>query len=684
MMAAAHAANPNPNLAAALDYARRGWRVVPILPGAKRPSIAAWVTDSTTDPGKITRWWTARPDHGVGIVTGIHTGLWVLDVDVADGKTGDETLDQLEAAHGRLPDTVEAVTGSGGRHLYFNMPAGVVITNDAGKRLGHGLDVRGEGGQVVAWPTVHPATGRRYEWEVEHGPDDVDVADAPGWLLALLTEEPDDPTPPAPPRPHDPTTPGSDYEARTTWNDLLPADGWTYLETKRRRDGTPYQAWARPGVDHVSATVNAMGTDRLKVFTSSVAWLDENASYSRFGYYAARNHGGDHSAAAAQLRQEGYGADPDDIGWVEQVQAATAALHAPPEGAEEVSPAKLTTWEPVDFSGVLSGAYVAPRPSVLVRSDGRSLFYEGRVNSVLGESGSGKSWVTLHACAEAISWGNGAVYVDHEDHMANVIGRLLHLGCNRDDLLQHFVYVHPEMPATAEAIAVLSAGVARVDAMVVVIDSVGESMAMQSMKQNDDDDVVAWFQRIPRYIAALGPAVILVDHLPKANELTPLYAIGSQRKRAAIDGAAYRCNQTHPFARGKDGRMDLIVAKDRGGTYPNGTRAAVLHVRSDADTGALTIDVQAPDEAASGYVERPTGLMEQASRYIEDNHGASQNEVVKAMSGQRYEAKVRALQHLKDEGYIDADPGPRRGWSYRSLRPFRDSQDTDWVPGEEP
>ena len=87
------------------------------------------------------------------------SGLVVLDVDVDKG--GEESLRELEAEHGELPTTTIAVTGSGGMHYFFRHP-GVEMRNSAGK-LGAGLDVRGDGGYVVAAPSNH-ASGGHYDW----------------------------------------------------------------------------------------------------------------------------------------------------------------------------------------------------------------------------------------------------------------------------------------------------------------------------------------------------------------------------------------------------------------------------------------------------------------------------------------------------------------------------------------
>lgn len=287
-------------LTTALDYAGHGLRVLPIMPGGKRPPMAEWQNAATTDAEIITSWWTGLyAGYGLGIATGRASGIFVLDVDVSDGKAGDETLRELEATYGQLPATASVITGSGGAHLYFRFPVDFEVRNDAGKRLGPGLDIRGEGGQVVAPPTVHPITGRSYEWEDGCGLDEIEIAEAPDWLLDLLR-------PPAPievpykvPYSGEDDGPAKRYNDRTNWVDLLSADGWTLSHTDR----SGCQHWTRPGKDPkdgTSATVGYEGRDILRVFTSSVAGLDEGA-YSRFGYTAAMHHHGDRSAFATEL-----------------------------------------------------------------------------------------------------------------------------------------------------------------------------------------------------------------------------------------------------------------------------------------------------------------------------------------------------------------------------------------------
>lgn len=177
-------------LSAALGYAARGWRVLPV--NGKIPIIRDWPAMATTVPEQIRTWWTRTPTANVGIATGPLSRLLVLDVD--PDKGGDDSLHNLEAQYGPLPLTIEVLTGGGGRHLYFQHP-GRPVSNSAGK-LGSGLDIRADGGQVVAPPSVHPVTGRCYEWEAAHHPDELPPAPIPDWLLGLLTERPEPLTPP--------------------------------------------------------------------------------------------------------------------------------------------------------------------------------------------------------------------------------------------------------------------------------------------------------------------------------------------------------------------------------------------------------------------------------------------------------------------------------------------------------
>lgn len=173
---------------AALDYARRGWSVVPLAPRDKKP-LVMWseYQQRRAAAAEISDWFGRWPLANVGVVTGAISGLVVLDVDPRHG--GDGSLLALERTHGGLPETVEALTGGGGRHLYLRHPGGTV-RNMVG--IAAGIDLRGDGGLIVAPPSVHPS-GRSYVWEVSCHPDDTPLAGMPAWLLALSLHHADHP-----------------------------------------------------------------------------------------------------------------------------------------------------------------------------------------------------------------------------------------------------------------------------------------------------------------------------------------------------------------------------------------------------------------------------------------------------------------------------------------------------------
>jgi hypothetical protein len=167
-------------LRTALALARKNLRVFPCMPRDKRPACPNGVKDASADPDVIARWWQARPDCNVAVATGAVSGVFAVDVDGMDGELG---LRRLEAEHGALPATVEAITGAG-RHLYFKMPQ-LPVRNSAG-RIATGIDVRGDGGYIIAPPSIHPG-GRRYHWSVDSA---TSFAAAPEWLLAKLSSSP--------------------------------------------------------------------------------------------------------------------------------------------------------------------------------------------------------------------------------------------------------------------------------------------------------------------------------------------------------------------------------------------------------------------------------------------------------------------------------------------------------------
>ena len=184
-------------LEAALGYAKRGFAVLPLHSPigdacscgkdscssvGKDPRTRHGVKDATTDEATITGWYEKWADANLGIATGQISDIVVLDIDASTGKDGPLSLEHLEQEYGKLPDTVSSITGGGGVHLFFRWP---------GQRIGNrtnlrpGIDFRGDGGYVVAPPSVH-VSGEAYVWEASSSLDCSKLADMPPWLLHIV------------------------------------------------------------------------------------------------------------------------------------------------------------------------------------------------------------------------------------------------------------------------------------------------------------------------------------------------------------------------------------------------------------------------------------------------------------------------------------------------------------------
>jgi hypothetical protein len=179
----------NPMLEAALGYAAHGWEIFPAPPGEKKSHKSAEHSNgkrwgATKDPEQIRRDWRKWPGANVGIPTGPENGFFVLEVDTIVGghaADGNVALRDLESQHGPLPETLKGASPSGSVHYYFKYPDDIEIKNSA-SAIAPGIDVRGDGGMVIAPPSVKPDVGR-YVWL-----SDAPIADAPQWVLDKIAD----------------------------------------------------------------------------------------------------------------------------------------------------------------------------------------------------------------------------------------------------------------------------------------------------------------------------------------------------------------------------------------------------------------------------------------------------------------------------------------------------------------
>ena len=485
----------------ATRLARYGWRVVPIKPGEKRPAMRGWQHAATNSQNTIDNWWTGiYRDHGLGVATGPQPNgqnLIVLDID-EHGISGTATLERLETKHGPLPDTLEVLTGNNGRHIYLLAPPHLSIRNDAGTRLGPGIDIRGDGGQVLAPPTVHP-NGTPYRWRPEHSPEETIPAAAPLWLIRLITE-PETTTPPTTPLSNDGDGPAARYNQRTTWDYLLTSDGWTLTRT----DPSGEQHWTRPGKtsrEGTSATVGYNGQDVLVVFTSSLTWLPAGA-YSRFGYYACRHHNGDRSQAARTLLREEHPTTPSTLPEIVE-----------PHDRDRDLLALLVDWPEFWTQDHTVAEWLA-----------EPIIARHRAHAIFAPGGTGKSLLALWL-ASNIATGTPifgytnqpatVLYLDYEMTADDLAERLQAMGYGPEHDLTRLRYaLLPSLPSLdgkdgGEAVHRLAK---LVGAELVIIDTFGRAVEGD---ENQADTVRAFYRHTGYLLKQDGIAFIRIDHAGK-------------------------------------------------------------------------------------------------------------------------------------------------------------------------
>lgn len=175
----------NQTFADAADfYVSLGWKVLVLAAGSKVPAIkgGAGFKDATDDCDTIDRWSKAHPNANIGVATGRPSGIIVIDIDPRNG--GFDSVSKLAGKGFVFPQAPEARTGNAGRHLIFAYNPTVKASKD---RLGPGIDVKTDGGYVVAAPSViaksDSGPGGQYRWVRE--PSSF-LPPLPAWTLEAL------------------------------------------------------------------------------------------------------------------------------------------------------------------------------------------------------------------------------------------------------------------------------------------------------------------------------------------------------------------------------------------------------------------------------------------------------------------------------------------------------------------
>lgn len=392
--------NNSLTLDAALCYAARGWQVFPArfvgnekksYKSAKYSNGCAW--GKTTDADEVRRDFKRWPQAGIGIATGAYSKFFVVETDTVEGHgvDGAAALQALEAEHGLLPETLMAESPTGSVHRYFKHPGGVKITNAT---LMPGVDVKGDGGMVIAPPSERPGKGT-YRWLNSNI-----IAEPPDWLLTRVT---------------------ASNEATSTPNEDKQADIEQVIEALAlipNDDKVKRDAWITIGMaTHAATAGSADGLAAFQVWSRRHEDYNEGNTALAWKGFKPKRIGAGTLIYEAKKAWPGWEDDPDAETAIKEFAAVFRGEQPPadkqPGEAERGQPQppkqssiskKATRHSEPDFKlDLLHGANLAPKKQEWLWP-GRIPF--GTLSLLISVPDMGKSHIFLDICARVTTGNN--------------------------------------------------------------------------------------------------------------------------------------------------------------------------------------------------------------------------------------------------------------------------------------
>ena len=579
---------------------KHGFAPIPVKPDGTKQPATSWGEYHNRPPTleQIDQWFSGNPP-GIGVVCGAGSGnLEMLELEPNTIAPTQFLTDLRNNGHTQLADTLETTvrveSGGGGFHYYYRL----TDTPPGSTKLAHNpdgtvmIETRGQGAYAVTAPTKPPA----------HKVGDYLLCDGDWATIATLTPEqhqtlhqharsydqkpkPPPKPPPTQTAPTAPTAPLTD-----SWYDLLTdhlnqqggipvvlvGHGWTYVHT----DGEGRQHWRRPGKhDGTSATITPDG-QILYVFYSNTPFpqetpldiIDVSATLAKqtrpeWARYEAERTGIHQAWTARQTVELVYHRNPPaptQPTQLEHDQQPQKPAQTPQKHAE--TPQKPLTWsKPVKLTNIRRTP--PPQPAYLKRSDGQALIYPAKLNVLLGEPESGKTWLAMLAAKDALKQGHRVAMIDYEDTPNTFLDRCDLVGITELDNIQYHqpdLPIPPVQPTPTDFDDLLNW-----QPHLVIIDAWTESLQLEGLDQNSGPDIAEWIRRVARPFTNRGAAVLILDHVTKSKETRGDWPIGSQHKKAAIDGAAYTVQLVERFGRATthetQGQLIIRMTKDRPG-----------------------------------------------------------------------------------------------------------------------
>jgi len=522
--------------ASALRLAQRGIKVIPLwwpengvcmcpkgenCPSpAKHPLTYNGLKDASSNTDTILDWWVKYPRANIGLITG-------EQIDVIDVDGAIPAYQQLIADIGAPEHVATVITGRGDGGLHIYCTPGGNKTIPSGKHgLPNKIEVKGAGGYVVAPPSRH-VSGGTYTYLTELSDEVHGRKPLADWLSELDT--PTAPVVPIRPQTTPMTTPThTNSDNVTKYRDAVINSACDAIACAG--EGGRWMALATEAVPKICRGI-AGGLIPRDVGT-----------YALEG--AARQAGLDAGEVAripelidlmlAQGIKEPI-TPPQDTNaltdaWLQSLPKDNAGEL--PEAYTEVINQR-TTWWPIDLEPVLRGEITETPPAFLEFKDDQPLFYAGKVNGIIGESESGKTWIALEAVKQALAQGQRVLYMDFEDSAPGIVSRLRSLGVTD---FTNLSYMSPDEGFGTLAKLDLAETLHTLAPDIAVLDGFNAAMNVLGLDINSNNDATTFAQLLLKPVAATGVCLIYVDHVPKSKDARGKGGIGAQAKRAMTTG----------------------------------------------------------------------------------------------------------------------------------------------------
>ncbi len=594
----------NPLLQSALHLADLGINVIPLWwpdddicacsaganceSPAKHPIaklVPNGLTNATTNAVTIEQWWQRYPNANIGLCTG-------GEVDVIDVDGAIPAYQELIADIGAPQFVAMVLTGRGDGGLHIYCTPGGNKTIPSGKHgLPNKIEVKGAGGYVVAPPSKH-VTGGTYTYLTKitgeiHG--DLELSQ---WLakLDVPVVQAATVTPIRQPMHDIPATADNVIKYRDA-----------VIESARScvlnaGEGGRWMGLATEAVPKIARGIaGGLIEHHVGVYALETAARESGLSSNE----VARIPELVDIMLSQGIKQPIM--PPQDTEW-----AVNSWLGEIPKDRAGDLPAdyievvnQKTSWSIKDIGPVLRGEVKETPPEFLEFTDDEPLFYAGKVNGIIGESESGKTWIALEAVKQALGCDKRVLYMDFEDTDHGIISRLRSLGVTDFD---NFAYMSPDEGFGTLAKIDLSEALTEFAPHMAILDGFNAAMNVLGLDINSNNDATTFAQLLLKPVAATGVCLVYVDHVPKSKDARGKGGIGAQAKRAMTTGCTVSVTVMNPFGRGNVGRLALSVDKDRAGHVrgyaTDAKNLGTVILDSDAVTGEVCVSFHAFDGMA--------------------------------------------------------------------------------------